>query len=184
MCGVVSASPATEIVAIEGDPASPGNPVFQAGRCAHSVTAVDMGDVFGDANQPRAEAAIEVIGVDFEHADGGALQSAAGGPGQLETENGVDPFTLGRDKNAAPRVVRQFEQTIEGGPEPGTARLRGASGEFAAMGVLDTHRPDLLDWNHPFIKIGSKYRESTTNIGNSGPSNFQKDSANFVDPGR
>ncbi len=103
---------------------------------------------------------------------------------QLETENGVDPFTLRRDENAAPRVVRQFEQTTESGLEPGTAQLGGASGEFAVVGVLDTHRPDLLYWNHPFIKIGSKYGESTTNIDDFGPSNLKKDSANSVDPGR
>jgi hypothetical protein len=30
---------------------------------------------------------------------------------------------------------------------------------------LYTHRPDLLDWNHPFIKTGQKFRGSTTNIG-------------------
>jgi len=174
----VLADPAPEIVAAEGERVSPGVPVFQTGRRTHSVTAVDMGDVFGDAHQPRADAAVKVIGVDLEHADGRALEAAVCGPGQLETEHGVDEFTLRRDENPVSRVARQFEKTVEGGLEPGPALFGGGPGELAAVNVLDTHWPNLLDWNHPFIKIVSENLGSTSNIDKFKPSNSGKDSTN------
>jgi hypothetical protein len=37
---------------------------------------------------------------------------------------------------------------------------------------MDVHRLDLLDWNHPFIKIWPNFLESTTNIGGFDPTNI------------
>ena len=119
-----------------------------------------------------------MLGVRLEQFDGRARQLAVGGPVHLETEERTDGFPVRGNQDAGPRVIEELTESFKGGCQPRIERPGGQRLEVAAKNLMDVHCLDLLDWNHPFIKIRPETAESTSNIDNFLPTNFPIASTN------